>query len=159
MQVPWWPVKSPCREKQVNQGRHGARLPCSNVAFQRQLYSRSQHSSSPLTDLSIQNTGVQIQPKLSGRVLGISLQTTKIGEEEIPHHIPTLEPLGRLKYYRRGSRHTFFSPFIPPSGREVYAWYLIAKQRTTQVNFNFFADFHIFSRRVAAIELVVFATG
>ncbi len=105
--------------------------------------------------------------KLAGTILwnkeattraGDLLTTTDVGPEEIPHTgIPTLEPLKLLEYRGPGGGHTCFSPILPPSGRELYAWYLTAKQRTIDAGFDFFADFHVYARYVIAIELVVFA--
>jgi 4-cresol dehydrogenase (hydroxylating) flavoprotein subunit len=105
--------------------------------------------------------------KLQGTILwkkeatdraGEFLTTTDVGPEEIPHSgIPTLDPLQLLGYRGPGGGHTCFSPILPPSGRELYAWYLTAKQRTIDAGFDFFADFHVYARYVIAIELVVFA--
>jgi hypothetical protein len=89
---------------------------------------------------------------------GEFLTTTDVGPEEIPHSgIPTLDPLRLLEYRGPGGGHTCFSPILPPSRRELYAWYLTAKRRTMDAGFDFFADFHVYARYVIAIELVVFA--
>lgn len=91
---------------------------------------------------------------------GDFLTTNDVGPEEIPHTgIPTLDPLQLLDYRGPGGSHTCFSPILPPSGRELYAWYLTAKQRTIDAGFDFFADFHVYGRYVIAIELVVFASA
>jgi hypothetical protein len=88
---------------------------------------------------------------------GDFLTTTEVGPEEVPHSgIPTLEPLKLMDYRGPVGGHTCFSPILPPSGRELYAWYLTAKQRTIDAQFDFFADFHVYGRYVIAIELTVF---
>lgn len=81
-----------------------------------------------------------------------------VKEEEIPHSgIPTLAPLGILNSRSElGGAHIDYSPIIPPSGRELYEWYLTAKQRTVDAKFDFFADFHVYPRYVVAIELVIY---
>lgn len=102
--------------------------------------------------------GVKIETKLTGGVPGRYLKPTDIGNEEIPHNgIPTLAPMELMNYRGPSSGHTCFSPIIPPSGRELYNWYLSAKQRTIDANFDFFADFHVFARHIIAIELVVYS--
>lgn len=52
--------------------------------------------------------------------------------------------------------HIDYSPLFPPSGREVYEWYLKAKQRTIDAKFDSFTDFHVFSRHVTGIELIIY---
>lgn len=87
-----------------------------------------------------------------------SLTARDIGPEEIPHAgMPTLAPLMMMNSRGPGCGHISFSPLIPPCGRDVYAWYLAAKEVTTAERFDFFADFHLYPRYVVAIELVVFA--
>lgn len=49
-----------------------------------------------------------------------------------------------------------YSPVIPPSGRELYEWYLGAKKITEDNDLNFVADFHVFDRYVIAINRVLF---
>ncbi|KAI9370116.1 hypothetical protein BJX61DRAFT_516560 [Aspergillus egyptiacus] len=81
-----------------------------------------------------------------------------VKEEQIPHSgIPTLEQLELLNSRAEpGGAHIDYSPIIPPSGRELYAWYLTAKPRTLDARFDFFADFHVYPRYVVAIELVIY---
>lgn len=69
---------------------------------------------------------------------------------------PTLMSLGLMDIREPGGGHVAFAPILPPSGREVYAWYLEAKQTTTAAGFNFIADFHLFARYIIAIDLVMF---
>lgn len=102
--------------------------------------------------------GVKIDTRLCGGVPGKYLKATDIGNEEIPHNgIPTIAPLELMNYRGATSGHTCFSPLIPPSGHELYQWYLSAKQRTIDANFDFFADFHVYARYIIAIELVVYS--
>jgi FAD/FMN-containing dehydrogenase len=88
---------------------------------------------------------------------GEPLTTALIKEEEIPHSgIPTLAPLAILDSRQRPGSHIDYSPLFPPSGRELYEWYLKAKQQTIDAKFDFFADFHVFPRHVIGIELVIY---
>lgn len=102
--------------------------------------------------------GVQIAWREFPGVPGRAIKAAEIKEEEIPHSgIPTMAPLGIVDSRGQvGGGHTDFSPIIPPSGRELYAWYLTAKQRTVAANFDFFADFHVYPRHVVGIELVIY---
>jgi hypothetical protein len=92
---------------------------------------------------------------------GRFITADEIKEEEIPHSgIPTLAPLGIVdSREEKGGGHICFSPVIPPSGRELYDWYLAAKRRTIDAKFDFFADFHVYPRYVVAIELVIYTLG
>jgi FAD/FMN-containing dehydrogenase len=88
---------------------------------------------------------------------GESITTATIKEEEIPHSgIPTLAPLAILNSRQKPGSHIDYSPLFPPSGRELYEWYLKAKQRTVDAKFDFFADFHVFPRHVIGIELIIY---
>jgi hypothetical protein len=94
--------------------------------------------------------------EFSGRP-GESITTAFIKEEEIPHSgIPTLAPLAILNSRQGPGSHVDYSPLFPPSGRELYEWYLKAKQRTVDAKFDFFADFHVFPRYVIGIELIIY---
>lgn len=89
---------------------------------------------------------------------GRSITAADIKEEEIPHSgIPTLAPLAIVDSRgQKGGCHLDYSPIIPPSGRELYEWYLTAKQRIIEANFDLFADFHVYPRYVVGIALVIF---
>ena len=103
--------------------------------------------------------GVQIRWKEHRGVEGQYIRASEIGQEEIPHNgIPTLAPLGivNTRVSEDGGAHTCFSPILPPSGRELYEWYLGAKQRTLEAKFDFFADFHVFPRYIIGIELMIY---
>jgi 4-cresol dehydrogenase (hydroxylating) flavoprotein subunit len=102
--------------------------------------------------------GARVVSKFFAASPADALTARDIGPEEIPHAgMPTLAPLMMMSSRGDGCGHISFSPLIPPSGRDVYAWYLGAKAMTTTARFDFFADFHIYPRYVVAIELVVFA--
>ena len=102
--------------------------------------------------------GSNCEGKIVTGINGQPVMTTDLPHEDIPHAgVPHLTNLGLMEYRGQSGGHTCFSPILPPSGRELYAWYLTAKQRTIDANFDFFADFHVFPRYVIAIELVVFA--
>lgn len=103
-------------------------------------------------------TGVQIEYREFRGTPGRFITTAEIKEEEIPHSgIPTLSPLEIVNSRSEiGGGHLDYSPVIPPSGRELYEWYLTAKQRTIDAKFDFFADFHVYPRYVVGIELVIY---
>lgn len=102
--------------------------------------------------------GVQIQWREFPGNPGRAITAAEIGSEEIPHSgIPTLSPLNLVDSRAvPGGGHIDYSPILPPSGRELYNWYLTPKQRTIDANFDFFADFHVYPRYVVAIELVIY---
>lgn len=101
--------------------------------------------------------GVNIESRQFPGSPGQAITAAEIHEEEIPHSgIPTLAPFNNLNTRSGKGAHVDFSPIIPPSGRELYQWYLTAKQRTMDANFDFFADFHVYPRYVVGIELVIF---
>ncbi|KAJ5654895.1 hypothetical protein N7490_001898 [Penicillium lividum] len=105
--------------------------------------------------------GVKIEWREFSGSPGRTITTAQIKEEEIPHSgIPTLAPLGIINSRsEKGGGHIDYSPIIPPSGRELYAWYLTAKQRTIDAKFDFFADFHVYPRYVVGIELMIYTLG
>jgi hypothetical protein len=101
--------------------------------------------------------GVQITWREFPGAPGQAITTAEIKSEEIPHSgIPTLEPLKILNSRSETGGHIDYSPIIPPSGREMYDWYLTAKQRTIDAKFDFFADFHVYPRYVVGIELIIY---
>lgn len=101
--------------------------------------------------------GVEMTWREFPGVPGKAIKAADIKEEEIPHSgIPTMAPLAIADSRGKAGGHTDFSPIIPPSGRELYDWYLTAKQRTVDANFDFFADFHVYPRHVVGIELIIY---
>ncbi|KAL1970557.1 hypothetical protein VTN77DRAFT_4201 [Rasamsonia byssochlamydoides] len=101
--------------------------------------------------------GVQFGTQTFGGIEGDALKAEDIGDLEVPYNgKPTLAPLRLLDYRGKDSGHISFSPVLPPSGRELYSWYLTAKQRTVDAGFDFFSDFHVYGRYILAIELVIF---
>ncbi|KAJ5350218.1 hypothetical protein N7541_007945 [Penicillium brevicompactum] len=104
--------------------------------------------------------GVKIEWREFPGSPGRAITAAEIKEEEIPHSgIPTLAPLGIVdSRAEKGGAHVDFSPIIPPSGRELYEWYMTAKQRTIDAKFDFFADFHVYPRYVVGIELVIYTS-
>lgn len=96
-----------------------------------------------------------ITSKLFSCPPGEKLPADIIGED--PEFIPqtgrpTLASLAVLN----GGGHATFAPLIPPSGRELYDWYLEAKEVASAAGFNFLADFHLYGRYVIAIGLIMF---
>ncbi|KAJ5455146.1 hypothetical protein N7475_010267 [Penicillium sp. IBT 31633x] len=103
--------------------------------------------------------GAQVTSHLHSAEPGQVLDAEIIGEEpEILPQTgrPTLHSLNCLNFREHGSGHVAFAPVIPPSGREMYDWYLRAKQLTMDAGFDFVADFHLFARYVIPIDLVMF---
>lgn len=102
--------------------------------------------------------GVQITWREFPGKPGEAITAAEIKEEEIPHSgIPTLAPLGIVNSRSEiGGGHIDYSPIIPASGRELYDWYMTAKQRTIDAKFDFFADFHVYPRYVVGIELIIY---
>ncbi|KAK3693207.1 hypothetical protein B0T22DRAFT_476049 [Podospora appendiculata] len=110
--------------------------------------------------------GAQIAYKLSlpGTPGAFISAARDIISEEIPHSgIPTIRAarhrrLARRRGKRQGRTRTRASrrAVIPPSGCELYASYLTARQRTTDAKFDFFADFHVYPRYVVGIALVIY---
>ncbi|KAL4751357.1 hypothetical protein BDW72DRAFT_212813 [Aspergillus terricola var. indicus] len=105
--------------------------------------------------------GVQIQWREFPGNPGRTINAAEIGSEEIPHSgISTLSPLDLINSRAEpDGGHIDYSPILPPSGRELYHWYLTAKRRTVDANFDFFADFHVYPRYVVAIELTLARDG
>lgn len=102
--------------------------------------------------------GVQIKWREFPGTPGRPIKAAEIKEEEIPHSgIPTLAPLAIVDSRGEvGGAHMDYSPVIPPSGRELYEWYLTAKQRLIDAKFDLFADFHVYPRYVVGIALVIY---
>ncbi|KAL1883469.1 hypothetical protein Plec18167_002473 [Paecilomyces lecythidis] len=102
--------------------------------------------------------GVRIEWREFPGTPGQAIKATDIKEKEIPHSgIPTLAPLAIVDSRSEiGGAHMDYSPVIPPSGRELYEWYLTAKQRLIDASFDFFADFHVYPRYVVSIALVIY---
>lgn len=103
--------------------------------------------------------GATITTKLYASAAGQALDAEVIGEapEILPQTgRPTLHSLNTLHFRERNAGHVAFAPVIPPSGRELYEWYLKAKQLTMNAGFDFVADFHLFARYTISIDLVMF---
>ncbi|KAJ5266491.1 hypothetical protein N7478_009299 [Penicillium angulare] len=94
--------------------------------------------------------GVKIESREFSGFPDEAIITADIKEEIIPHSgIPTLALMKRRA-------NVDFSPIISPSGRELYEWYLAAKQRTIDAKFDFFVDFHIYRRYAISMELIIY---
>lgn len=88
---------------------------------------------------------------------GQVLEPDETGEDLLPQNgVPSVKGLGILDIREPGGGHAAFSPLIPPSGRELYQWYLGAAELTRKRGLNFLADFHVYPRYVIAINLVMF---
>lgn len=90
---------------------------------------------------------------------GEYLRGDDVAPDFLPQNgVPSIEHLKMLEGHNDGDGlwHNSYSPVIPPSGRELYEWYLGAKKITEDNDLNFVADFHVFDRYVIAINLVLF---
>ncbi|KAK5633895.1 hypothetical protein RRF57_009609 [Xylaria bambusicola] len=104
-----------------------------------------------------------VVPALEIRKFGGSpdkfLRADEVDTNGIPHTgVPTLEPLTLIDYrLAPGSGHTDFAPIVPTSGPALLEWYLAAKELVSAANFDFFPDFHAYSRYIIPIVLIVYA--
>ncbi|KAF2204856.1 vanillyl-alcohol oxidase [Delitschia confertaspora ATCC 74209] len=106
--------------------------------------------------------GAVVTAKLHTCAPGQVLNPEVIGEEpEILPQTgrPTLHSLSMLNFRENGAGHVAFAPVIPPSGRELYEWYLKAKKLTMDAGFDFVADFHLWARYAIPIDLVMFKSS
>ncbi|KAK4194151.1 hypothetical protein QBC40DRAFT_321250 [Triangularia verruculosa] len=83
------------------------------------------------------------------------------GEDVTPdflpqHGVPGLDHALEFSSKENGLWHNCYCPVLPPSGRELYEWYVRAKKITEDHDLNFVADFHVFDRYVIAINLIMF---
>lgn len=103
--------------------------------------------------------GATITTRLHISAPGQALDAEIIGDapEILPQTgRPTLYSLNCLNFREENAGHVAFAPVIPPSGREMYEWYLKAKKLTMDAGFDFVADFHLFARYTIPIDLVMF---
>lgn len=106
--------------------------------------------------------GAAITAKLHTTTPGQALDAEVIGAEpEILPQTgrPTLHSLNMLHFREQNAGHVAFAPVVPPSGREMYEWYLQAKQLTMDAGFDFVADFHLFARYTIPIDLVMYKSS
>ncbi|EEU35730.1 uncharacterized protein NECHADRAFT_82171 [Fusarium vanettenii 77-13-4] len=88
---------------------------------------------------------------------GTYLKSSQVPPDFLPQNgVPSVEGLKAFTSTKDGIWHNCFSPVVPPSGRELYDWYLSAKTITAAHDLNFVADFHVFDRYIIAINLVCF---
>lgn len=103
--------------------------------------------------------GAQLQVRHFGGTPGKFLRGEEVEARAIPHSgVPTLESLSLMDYrLTPGSGHTDFAPVVPTSGPVLLEWYLAAKEMVSAAKFDFFSDFHCYSRYIIPILLVVYA--
>ncbi|KAL2205685.1 FAD-linked oxidase-like protein [Sarocladium strictum] len=103
--------------------------------------------------------GAKLQVKKFGGTPGKFLRADEVDTPGIPHTgVPSLEALTLMNYrLAPGSGHTDFAPIVPTSGPALLEWYLAAKELVSAANFDFFADFHAYSRYIIPIVLIVYA--
>ncbi|KAF9890398.1 hypothetical protein FE257_006066 [Aspergillus nanangensis] len=106
--------------------------------------------------------GATLTAQLHTSAPGQTLDAEAIGEApEILSQTgrPTLHSLSSLHFREQNAGHVAFAPVIPPSGRELYEWYLKAKKLTMDAGFDFVADFHLFARYTIPIDLVMYKSS
>ncbi|KAL9562771.1 hypothetical protein ACKAV7_012957 [Fusarium commune] len=103
--------------------------------------------------------GAQLEARQFGGTPGKFLRADEVETRGIPHSgVPTLESLSLMDYrLAPGSGHTDFAPVVPTSGPALLEWYLAAKEMVSAAKFDFFSDFHAYSRYIIPIVLVVYA--
>ncbi|SCV32169.1 related to 4-cresol dehydrogenase flavoprotein subunit [Fusarium fujikuroi] len=103
--------------------------------------------------------GARLETRQFGGTPGEFLRADKVETRGIPHNgVPTLEALSLMDYrLAAGSGHTDFAPILPTSGPPLLEWYLAAKEMVSEAKFDFFADFHAYSRYIIPIILIVYA--
>ena len=70
--------------------------------------------------------------------------------------VPTLIPLLSLTFRGEDCGHIGFSPVLPPSGKEALDFYFIAKQRSAEHGFDFYAGLHLYPRHLTHINMLIF---
>ena len=70
--------------------------------------------------------------------------------------VPGIDRVRPFSAAADGLWHNCYSPVVPPSGRELYEWFLGARKITAEHDLNFIADFHVFERYVISINIVMF---
>lgn len=69
---------------------------------------------------------------------------------------PSLAALESVRWRGHNGAHIGFAPILPPSGREVYDFYLEAKRISAKHGFDFYAGFHNFPRHLTHINMIIF---
>lgn len=70
--------------------------------------------------------------------------------------VPTLVPLLSLTFRGEDCGHIGFSPVLPARGKEVLDFYYIAKKRSAEHGFDFYAGLHLYSRHLTHINMLIF---
>lgn len=70
--------------------------------------------------------------------------------------VPTLIPLLSLTFRGDDCGHIGFSPVLPPSGKEALDFYFIAKKRSAEHGFDFYAGLHLYPRHLTHINMLIF---
>ena len=101
---------------------------------------------------------VRIETKEVPGEKGKHLRASDVKHDILPlSGVPTLSPLSVINTRQEPGGHMDVSPALPPSGAQLFEWYLVAKQRIKNANFDYFVDFYIFPRHIIAIQLVIYA--
>lgn len=70
--------------------------------------------------------------------------------------VPTLVPLLSLTFRGEDCGHIGFSPVLPARGKEALDFYYIAKKRSAEHGFDFYAGLHLYSRHLTHINMLIF---
>jgi len=87
-----------------------------------------------------------------------------VANEEIPLSeggggqvgVPSLVPLLSLTFRGDDCGHIGFSPVLPPRGKEALDFYYIAKKRSAEHGFDFYAGLHLYPRHLTHINMLIF---
>ena len=70
--------------------------------------------------------------------------------------VPSLLALMSLTFRGEDCGHIGFSPLLQPNGKEALDFYYIAKKRSAEYGFDFYAGLHLYSRHLAHINMLIF---
>ena len=103
--------------------------------------------------------GARLEVRKFGGTPGRFLRGEEVETPGIPHNgVPTLTAMTLMDYRMApGSGHGDFAPILPTSGPALLEWWLEAKKMVAEANLDLFADFHVWSRYIIPIVMVVYA--
>ncbi|KAK4205496.1 putative vanillyl-alcohol oxidase [Triangularia verruculosa] len=101
--------------------------------------------------------GAKLTSETFNAAPGEYLRSENITPDFLPQNgVPGIDHALAFSSKEDGLWHNCYSPVLPPSGRELYEWYVRAKKITADHDLNFVADFHVFDRYVISINLIMF---
>ncbi|KAK4664746.1 uncharacterized protein QC763_506660 [Podospora pseudopauciseta] len=101
--------------------------------------------------------GAKVTHETFNAVPGEYLRSEDVTQDFLPQSgVPSINHALAFSSKEDGLWHNCYSPVLPPSGRELYEWYVRAKKITEDHDLNFLADFHVFDRYIISINLIMF---